>query len=89
MTHAAVKALRSDVTWNQEGDGPGYLFDPRTGSIFGLNRTAAALLEGLKRGEDAETLAARLVRRFEVETLTARMDVRAFLDGLEERGLVH
>ena len=80
--------LRPQIVWNREGAQPGFLFDPRTGGIYALNRTAAAILEQLAAGHDCEALTAHLVRTFEVQYLAARDDVESFVAELRENDLV-
>ncbi len=80
--------LRSEVIWQRDGDEPGFLLDQRTGGIFGLNRTAADVLDGLARGENVEVLSQLLASRYAVFHLTARGDVMALLGRLEKLDLV-
>ncbi len=80
--------LRSDVQWRKDGDLPGYLFAGSTGSIYGLNAAAAALLEALSDDPDQDRLVRVLTDTFDVDRLEAEQDVLAFVSALREHGLV-
>jgi len=80
--------LRREIVWNRDGDGPGYLFDPRCGAVVGVNDTARTILEGLATGHDEDGLVRVLVQKHRVPELAARGDVRAFLDHLGENDLL-
>ncbi len=80
--------LRRDVQWRRDGDGPGYLLAASTGSIYGLNATAAALLAALSADPDQDGLVRVLTDAFDVDRLEAEQDVLAFVSALREHGLV-
>ena len=88
MNENPLAQIRAEVQWRRDGESPGWLFDPRTGGVFGLNNTAATILESLASGRDQEGLVEDMVAGFEVDELTARQDVSAFLGGLKEQDLV-
>lgn len=80
--------LRSEIQWRR-GDGAfGWLWDPRTGSVFGLNRSSAFVLERLAAGASAAELPALVAAELGAEPAAACDDVRAFLLQLEEHDLV-
>ena len=68
-------------------DGSGVLLDVEGLQVLSLNETGMFLLDAIQRGvHEEEALAEALTREFEVDTGTARRDVRAFLAELE-RGI--
>ena len=77
--------LRPDVTWQRRDGGPGFLFDGRSGAVFGLNATAETVLEAMAAGKEP---AALLAKRFDVTPQAAKRDAAAFLDLLKEYELV-
>jgi len=67
----------------------GFVFDPRTGHTFTLNATGLAVLEGLKRGAEAEEIVAELSATFELEgSEDLARDVDDFVARLREYALV-
>ncbi|MBT3340046.1 MAG: HPr-rel-A system PqqD family peptide chaperone [Planctomycetes bacterium] len=80
--------LRSNLQWRREGDAPGYLFDPRSGNVHGLNDTAAFLLTRIEAGDGRAALIEAVVAEFDIFPLSARTDVDAFLNILQDHGLV-
>jgi PqqD family protein of HPr-rel-A system len=83
-----ICALRAGVSWVQTPGEPGFLFAARTGGVFALNRTAAAIMRGLEAGRDRSGLVADLVEGFETDELEAGQAVDSFLASLREAGLV-
>ncbi len=78
--------LRSErVTRTPLSDGTGVLLDVQGLAVYSLNETGMFLVEALCAGaEDVDTLAARLVERFEVDDATARADIEKFLGDLSK-----
>lgn len=79
--------LRSDISLRRSG-GALRVFDPRQGGVYAFNGAGALLVEALAKGASRDALARVLVEQFEVTPLVARGDVAAFLEQLEQRGLV-
>lgn len=81
--------LRDGVSWIRPGDGrdPGYLFAARTGGVFALNRTGAAIIRGIEAGKGRDALVADLVAAFETDDLEAGQAVDGFLAQVREHGL--
>jgi len=80
--------LRSNLQWRREGGAPGYLFDPRTGNVHGLNDTASFLLTRIEAGDGRAALIDAVVAEFEVYPLSAHTDVDAFLNTLQDHDLI-
>lgn len=74
------------VLWHDH-DGQVIIHDPETQAIA-LNPTAAMLWRRLVEGADRNGLVSSLMAKFDVDTLTAKSDVDAFLDGLAAHGLL-
>jgi PqqD family protein of HPr-rel-A system len=66
----------------------GFLFDPRTGLTYTLNKTGAVVFNGLRDGSTVPAITANLVREFEVETDIAERDVKDFVQQLTDFGLL-
>lgn len=66
----------------------GFLFDTRTGHTFTLSRSGTFLMRLLIAAEPPDTLAARLVERFEVDDATAARDVEQFLRRVRDLDLL-
>jgi hypothetical protein len=79
--------LRDGVSWVKSGGEPGYLFAARTGGVFALNTTGAAIVRGIEAGADRARLVADLLSAFRTEELEAGEAVDAFLASLSEHGL--
>ena len=62
----------------------GYVFDPNTGESYQLSVTGLACLRGLQHGATAAGLLADILARHEVDPLTARCDLDAFLWELKQ-----
>ena len=66
----------------------GFVFDPYTGHTFTLNATGIAVLEGLKRGDSLEQIAAALSAGFDLDgSEDLARDVDDFVVRLCEHGL--
>lgn len=64
----------------------GFVFDPNTGETYQASATGLLCLRGLQRGAGAEELVAELVATHEVERITARCDLDAFLWDIQQLG---
>jgi PqqD family protein of HPr-rel-A system len=80
--------LRSDLVVRLGGRATASLFDPRTGGVFALNATALEIVDLLAEGTESDELVERVVARFDVGEVAARIDVEQFVSELERLGLV-
>lgn len=64
------------------------LLDLRSGNYLSINATGTALLEQLGAGATRSDLVGELQRAFELDAESADRDVSAFLDHLDEHGLL-
>lgn len=69
-------------------DGEGVLLDVESGTVLGLNSTAARIWELLENAITQEQLAMRLSDEFSVREEDARADVEEFLSALQSKGLI-
>lgn len=69
-------------------DGEAVLLHMESKDYFRLNDTAAWVWKGLERGLDVDAIVASLTERYEVAPQSARGEVEALLQELEERALV-
>lgn len=74
------------VQWHDH-DGQVVIQDP-TSQTIALNPTAAMLWRRLVEGADRSGLVSSLISEFQIDTMTATQDVDAFLEGLEQHGLL-
>ncbi len=65
----------------------GFLFDPRTGTTYSLNRTGTLLLRALADGSPPERLVERLLAACRVSRQAAVRDVEQFVLRLQRLGL--
>ncbi|MBL7008902.1 MAG: HPr-rel-A system PqqD family peptide chaperone [Planctomycetes bacterium] len=80
--------IRPEIRRQPAAGAHGWLWDPRTGSVFGLNRSSAFLLDLLAGGAAEAELPERLAEAFGLEAPAAVDDTRAFLRQLAEHDLV-
>ncbi len=73
-----MSEVLSRMALNDEG----FMFDPHTGESFLINETARFLLDGIKQGQDAETLADALGEHWDIPLEQAARDVTEFLQQL-------
>lgn len=66
---------------DEDGDG-GLLFDTQTAAICACNGTAWSVVQGLRRGGEADDFAAALVAAYDVAPAQARKDVLAMIKEL-------
>lgn len=62
---------------------------PQTSHIHGmiaLSESGELLWDALAEGAEEDVLVELIIQNYEVDELTARTDVRAFLKGLQEQG---
>lgn len=66
----------------------GFIFDPDSGAIYGLNKTGSFIIKELKKGLPLNRVLGEIRKHFEVDEGTARRDLREFLDLLAAFGLL-
>lgn len=66
----------------------GFVFDPMTGATFTANRSAMALLEGIREGRNLESLVKGLEETFEQRGADLRRDILEFVRTLQDEGLL-
>lgn len=76
-----------NVIW-REVDGQVVGLDLRSSRYFSLNTTGAALWRMLEDERDVDQLVEALVAGHGIDRGRAQADVRAFLDSMQEHGLV-
>lgn len=82
MKSARLK-LRPHVRLEADAEGKGgMMLDTQSGAICACNESAWISLKALKKGVDAETLAASLTKTFEVAPDAARNDILALVSEL-------
>ncbi len=79
--------LRTTVYYTITADGA-VLLDSEKGLYFSVNDTGATILDALKDEQDEASIVARLVQEYSCGEEEARADVRAFLNQLQEAGLL-
>ena len=62
----------------------GFAFDPNTGESYQLSPAGLACLRSLQQGATAGDLVTRVTSAWEVDPLTARCDIDAFLWDLQQ-----
>ena len=67
----------------------GFVFDPRSGTTFTVNKTGVVLLRGIVRGLDRGRLMDELETQFEVLEADLHRDIDEFVQLLRENGLVN
>jgi Coenzyme PQQ synthesis protein D (PqqD) len=77
----------TDLEWRRIDDEIVAL-DLRSGTYLTLNGTGADLFERISTGATTDELVAVITDGYETTPDRARLDVMAFLDDLESRGLV-
>ena len=78
--------LERSLAW-QVIDGEAVVIDLARGRMLGLN-PAASLIWSLLPDHEEPAIAEALTRSFDLDTETARADVRDFVQSLREQGLV-
>jgi len=82
MTLETEVSRLSDLMLNDRG----FVFDPNTGESYQVSTTGLHCLRGLQRGATVEDLVAELVEACDVERITVRCDMDAFLWNLKQIG---
>jgi hypothetical protein len=72
-------------TRNEDG---GIVLDIDHGQMFRLNPVGALILESLSRGRGEAEIAEEIARQYNIGEETASVDIREFLQSLEEHKLV-
>ncbi len=72
------------------GVGPdGVAVNIQTDEVLVLNGTGLLILELIKNGaQDMSDLTTGLAKRFDVDAIKAAKDIRVYLEGLEQHGIV-
>jgi hypothetical protein len=79
--------LAKYVKFREEQFG-GVLFETQTEKVYTLNSAAAAIIQELRAGYDADQIAARLKGRFADPDGKIERDVRALIGELQKKGLL-
>jgi Coenzyme PQQ synthesis protein D (PqqD) len=79
--------LREQVQW-REVEGQIVALDTDAAKYFAVNETGAAIWPLLVEGAALPELVERLVATYGIDRSAAGGDVEAFLNGLEQRGLL-
>ena len=87
-TAARPVRLRAEALDWREIDGEVVALARKDSTYLSVNRCGTALWPALARGATVDELVQILLERFEVEPARARADVEAFLDSLDQRGLI-
>jgi hypothetical protein len=66
----------------------GFAFDRTTGYTYTMNGAGMDIIRGLKAGDTAVQLLARLTDAFDIDAPTAQRDLELFLDQLQRYGLL-
>lgn len=66
----------------------GFIFDPLGGTTFSVNATGLCVLQALKEGLDARSIAQRLRDRFDRVALNPERDVDEFIRSLRQHDLI-
>lgn len=89
MSPAAKKyTVNPDILCEKEADGM-LLFDSHSGEVKILNETGAFVYGLLQKGNDLETVVARLTEEFDIESAVADSDVNELVAQLEASRLIH
>jgi len=64
----------------------GFVFDPNTGESYQVSATGLHCLRGLQRGASVDELVSELVASHDVERISVRCDMDAFLWDLKQLG---
>lgn len=90
MTANPVFRRTPDVVFqNLAGEDGAVLLHLTSGQYHTLNPVATRIWEILETPMDEEALKRRIEQEFEADAVTVAQDVRAFLESLLERKLVH
>jgi hypothetical protein len=73
----------------RELDGRAFVLDGETGEHFETNAVGGAIFRHAASGASFSTIRDELVREFEVDVARADSDLRAYLDDLVDRRLLH
>jgi hypothetical protein len=64
------------------------ILDLDTSKYLTVNATGAVILRALALGAETTEMVAAVIERFDIDRSTAESDVRAFLESLQELGLI-
>ena len=79
--------LRDTVRSTRNRDG-GVVLDLRSGKMFRLNPVGASILESVTNGKSEQDTAESVAQQYSISSETALVDVRDFLQSLEQLRLV-
>ncbi len=82
MTGETDLTRLEDLMLNERG----FVFDPNTGESYQVSGTGLLCLRALQRGASIDEVVAQLVTSHDVERITVRCDVDAFLWDLKQLG---
>jgi hypothetical protein len=85
---SSLLQLRTDAVAWRSVEGEVVALDLRQSEYLVFNATGEVLWKALAEGETSDGLVARVLRVFDVDPVTATVDVAAFVADLQERGLV-
>lgn len=89
--------LKSHIQWSRQ-PGSGFLFDPRTGNLFALNRTAHQVLQAMEHCDNRKQIVDHLLRAHpdhdqgdgpSFSLVALAHDLAAFLQLLQDQDLIH
>ena len=83
----AVVAPSSHVVWT-DASGEYVILNPRSGMYHGVSGVGSVVWTSLVGGSTVAALEGRVRAEYEVDAAQCRADLRRFLHGLRERGLV-
>jgi hypothetical protein len=83
-----VYEVSTGVRSTRNGDG-GIVLDINHGQMFRLNPVGALILEFLAKGSAEREIAKEISRLYSISEEIAAVDVREFLESLEQHRLVH
>ena len=79
---------KENIIWSAIDDEV-MLLDVSSGEFYSLNETAAAVWQGLQRGDSAARIAESLVGTYGVDPAIAQHDVEELIAELRNMGLLH
>lgn len=82
--HSGRAAALRELMVNDKG----FAFDPRGGATFTISHTGLDIIEWLKQGYDDDGLVTLLTEHYDVSVSEATVDLKAFLQALENQHLM-
>lgn len=78
----------ADTVFAQEVDGEMVLLDMESENYFGLDEVGTSIWQAMQENADLEKVFAALLEQYEVSQEVLKSDLLAFIQRLEESGLV-